>query len=74
MSHFMYQVKVCLRAQGLDVIKKDAGKDPGNLTSEGNYYVRDRKRRFYVHDPLYQIRDVVADYWEAGGVDLEIIR
>ena len=39
---------------GLDVIRKDAAKD-GNLTSEGNYYVTDRKRRFAWHFSEYQI-------------------
>jgi hypothetical protein len=72
-SDFFYRLKSMLTVLGLDVIKKDAGKD-GNLTSEGNYYVRDRKRRFFIHDDLYQIRNIARDYNAGEEITLCIKR
>jgi len=62
-STLMYQIARELnRRCGLDVIRKDASKDGGNLTSEGNYYVVDRKRRFAWHHAEYQIDFAYSQY------------
>ena len=62
-STLLYHAANLLRHMGADVVRKDAGKD-GNLTSEGNYYLRDRKRRYYWHYPMYQIRPLYRDFNE----------
>ena len=65
-STLMYKIaKELQKRYGLDVIRKDAGKD-GNLTSEGNYYIRDRKRRFAWHFGNYQLRDAYQDFNASG--------
>ena len=61
-STLMYKIAKELQTRyGLDVIRKDAGKD-GNLTSEGNYYVTDRKRRFAWHFASYQIMNAYSEF------------
>lgn len=46
---------------GLDVIRKDAGKD-GQLTSVGNFYIVDRKRRYAWHFDEYQIATMYEQF------------
>lgn len=61
-STLLYHAARKLREDyGLDVIRKDAGKD-GNLTSEGNYYITDRRRRFAWHFTEYQIADICEQF------------
>lgn len=62
-STLLYHAAILLRTMGADVIRKDAGKD-GNLTSEGSYYLRDRKRNYCWHYPQYQLRFLYQDYNE----------
>ena len=65
-STLMYRIAKELRARyKLDVIRKDAGKD-GNMTSEGNYYITDRKRRFAWHFGDYQLRFSYEDFNASG--------
>ena len=66
----LYHAAKQLNTAGYDVIRKDAGKD-GNLTSEGNFYVVDRKRRFCWHDGMYQIRRTVDEFNGDGRVVLD---
>lgn len=60
-SRLLHHIKLELIKMGYDVIKKLAYKD-GNMVDENMYYIRDRKYRFYIHDPNYSIRNCYEDF------------
>lgn len=64
-SAVWFALKNLLNSKGLDVVKKQAWKD-GHLVSEGVYYLRDRKWKFYIFDDLYQIRNIGQDLNNEG--------
>jgi hypothetical protein len=57
----LYQAAKLLNTKGANVIRKEACKD-GHLTSEGNYYLVDRKRHYGWHFSHYQLRPAYQDY------------
>jgi hypothetical protein len=69
-SQLLYHIKNELIKKGYDVIKKLACKD-GHLVSDTLYYIRDRKKRWYIHDSDYMIRFAYKDF-NQGRVVLDI--
>ena len=65
-SRFLYHVKKALLRLGYDCIKKRAWKD-GHLVDDSMQYIRDRKKRWFVHDAEYSIRSS-AEEFDLGGV------
>lgn len=61
-STLMTWVRRDLQSKGYDCIMKDLSKEPGNMLSSGCYGIIDRKRRYQIHYPLYQIRNMYTDY------------
>ena len=61
MTHIVRELRECYK---LPVVRKDAGKDPGNMTFEGNFYVRERGRdwRYAWHFSPSMVRPAYRDY------------
>ncbi len=70
-SQLLHQVKVELKRQGHDVIKKEMVKD-GHLVSEGIYYLRQRHGKWAVWNSGYQIYDAAQDYNKNGYTSLNV--
>jgi hypothetical protein len=74
-TEFWHKVKRELQSQGYDVIKKLMWKD-GHLVDSNEYYIRERKWKFYIRQIDYAIRPVyeffnneqettlLLEYWE----------
>ena len=64
-SAFWFAVKMALRSQGHNVIKKLMAKD-GHMVSDGIYYVRSRNMAkpgaFAIWDDQYAVRNVAEDF------------
>lgn len=75
-SDLFFRLRNVLRAQGYDVIKKEAAKD-GHMVAEGVFYVRTRsmesRNSFAFYDARYAERDVALDYNLDGIVKLRIL-
>lgn len=63
-SAFLYALKNALRDKGFDVVKKLAYKD-GHLVDDYLYYIRDRKKRWYIFDALHAVRNC-AEVFDRG--------
>jgi hypothetical protein len=63
---FWYALKRELQSQGHDVIKRLMTRD-GHLVSEGVYYIRDRKCKWCLEDPMRDI-DAIHQTYNAYGV------
>ena len=72
-SVFLHNIKLALKAQGYDVIKKEMVKD-GHMVSEGVYYLRERKWNFTIWDTNYAIRPTYQPYNLDGEVTLTVSR
>jgi len=70
-SQFFYHVSNILKGMGYDVVKREMVKD-GHLTSDGRFYVRDRKWRFCVLDEFYELNDIVEEYNRNGSYQLTL--
>lgn len=69
---FFYALKVAMQAAGLDVIKRRMWKD-GHMVDDCDYYIRDRKWRFCVHDADSQIRAVYTAFNDNRAVNLTYV-
>ena len=72
-SLLFYRLKQLLNNFDFDMVKKEMAKD-GHLTSEGRYYVRDRKGKWCAHDKLYMERDICKDYNDRQNIQLTVER
>lgn len=72
-SRFLHHVKLALKAQGHDVIKKRMWKD-GHMVSDHQQYIRERRWKFAVYWGSYAIRDAVDDFIQEGEVTLQVVR
>ncbi len=71
-SRLLYLIKMELRKQGYDVIKKLMNKD-GYLVSDDQYYIQERKGEFIIWFSNYQIRLSYQDFNE-GQLTLNVER
>ena len=69
-SVLFHKIKSILNANGFDIIKKLMWKD-GHLVSEQEYYLRDRKWRWCIHDNHFAVRNLAEDYRLDGNVSLD---
>jgi hypothetical protein len=60
-SQLLHHIKLELKKQGFDVIKKRMYKD-GRLVDDNQFYLRDRKSKFYIYDQAFAVRNLAADY------------
>lgn len=60
-SILFHRIRNKLNEMGYDVIKKLMNKD-GHLVADTQYYIRDRKGDFCIHDDQYAIRSAYRDY------------
>tara|TARA_R100000963_G_scaffold33722_1_gene26261 strand:+ start:297 stop:743 length:447 start_codon:yes stop_codon:yes gene_type:complete len=60
-SALMHKVKLELRSQGYDVIKKLMWKD-GHMVDESQHYIRERNYAWAIYDPEWVIRRTYEDY------------
>lgn len=71
-SWFFYKLKQALQKMGKDCIKKLAYKD-GHLVDDSMIYIRDRKKRWYIFDPLYSVRIVSEEFDKGDEVVLTLV-
>lgn len=60
-SQLLHHIKLELKKNGFDVIKKRMYKD-GHLVSDNQFYLRDRKGKFCIFDQAFAIRNLASDY------------
>ena len=70
-SQLLHRIKVELRRQGHDVIKKEMVKD-GHMVSEGVYYLRQRRGKWAVWNSGYAVYDASQDYNKHGYTILNV--
>lgn len=68
-SWFLYRLARTLKALGHDVVKKRAHKD-GHLVDDTLHYVRERRNKWFIYDPLHATRSVAAAFDSEGIVVL----
>lgn len=71
-SWFFYRLKQALQAMKKDCIKKLAYKD-GHLVDDDMPYIRERKKRWYIYDPLYSVRSVAEDFDKGDIIMLTLV-
>ena len=60
-SILFYKIKKELQALGFDCVKRLMWKD-GHLVDEREHYIRDRKGKWVMWNPNYQVRSAYEDY------------
>ncbi len=68
-SLLYYKIKCILNDAGFDVVKKLMCKDD-HLVADTQYYIRDRRGRFSLHDTEYAIRSLVDVFNSFEAVEL----
>ena len=72
-SRFLYHVKLALRAQGFDVIKKRMARD-GHLVDDYTQYIRDRNFTFCIFNCNNALYDIGEQFNQAASVSLTVER
>jgi len=60
-SVLFYKIKIALQKIGFDCIKRLMWKD-GHLVDEREHYIIDRKSKWFMWNPNYQVRSAYEDY------------
>lgn len=72
-SQLLYRIKVQLRKDGKDVIKKLMSKD-GHMVSDGIHYIRERKGRYAIWNSSYALFDAAELFNRDGSVNLAFVQ